>query len=288
MIRCPICGTVANAGVDPCARCGTQLIPVVPPISTAGSPPVGPPLQEMPLRDDRPRAPVPPHGRRRTVLVITIAVLFVAVTAIAVAGATSGSNNEAAPADVTSSSLQPGGIPPSSATPTTPVTISSAPTSNPSTTTTARAQAIAIEHVLERSDQAHNSIGTAISGVDNCNQLGSDYSILENADTIRDNLASEMTPQSASLLPNGAQLVAVLRQALTASSEADASYAAWAQVEEGGCTTGDTGQPDFMAAARYDGSAGSVKATVAHLWNPIAARYRLYVLKIDSNGAWNF
>lgn len=130
--------------------------------------------------------------------------------------------------------------------------------------------------LLAQSVTDRSSIVNAASSVSQCGPpLSQDPQVFETAASARQRLASQLAS-----LPGRSALPGQMLQALTgawqASAMADRDFARWARDElSQGCTHNDQADPNFQAAAGPDGRATTAKKAFVHLWNPMAAQYRL-------------
>jgi hypothetical protein len=131
---------------------------------------------------------------------------------------------------------------------------------------------------LSQSASARPEVQNAISGVENCTLSPADgENALGQAIATRQNAVSGLQGLDVSQVPNGAQMVSLLTQALTASIAADNDYKSWMQdFQAAGAPCGATAattDANYSAGNTASASASSAKSGFLALWNPIAPNY---------------
>ncbi len=166
--------------------------------------------------------------------------------------------------------------------PTVPVLGSSGPpatTGAPPTTTRgsdAKAQANAIDQLLNASSASRQKLSPALTAVDNCADMSGAITTLQQVTTERDTQVQQSQSLVVDQLQNGAQLRSTLTQALTFSLQADQKFTAWAQaVAQTGCPGQAPHEDNYAAAQAASASATTSKQQFVALWNPVAATYGL-------------
>jgi hypothetical protein len=290
-MRCPSCGQDADPANALCPHCHAALhIPAAPtspyagapgqygagheythpqyaapPAQQYGTPPpvTAPPDYGWPSGNYQVLEPGPPPERRRSPwiwVVIVIAVLLVgAGAAIAV---------------VKVMAKHPAGTrigaPSSSAAPTT------APASSGAASADGKAQAVAIDQLLNASSASRQKLGPALTAVDGCGDINSAITTLQQVTTERDGQVKQGQGLAVDQLNGGAQLKSALVQALTFSLQADQKFTAWAQaVAAAGCSGHAPHEDNYAAGQAASGSATTNKQQFVALWNPVAATYGL-------------
>lgn len=236
--------------------------PVSRPVRASGLPPTWLPQRATPP----PRVGAAPL----VIAVVVVAVIVVAagVTFVVVAVRHSSSPQVAA----RSPGLQPGTVP---LIPTT----TGAPSGPPTAPTGGAAAAVQIAGYVDQSAHVRAQVSGAISQVESCDlPAAQGEGILEQAVGLRSQALSGLQSVDASGIPEGAQIVQQLAQALTSSSAADQSYQAWMvdfANQASPCHTDPGTDANFRA-----GDAASQQATVAKeafvaAWDPVAPMYQL-------------
>jgi hypothetical protein len=302
-MTCPIC---AFPGNDPaavrCANCGFAMRPPPPnplpypdpeppvvaaydvypisgdpaPYPTGGWPQVGPVSAPPPVSGPpdagfappvfAPPAPVRPQRSRVVVpLTVIVVVLVIASTVIAVVRMTGGSRYT--PAAVgTTVSAGAGWVVPSPA-----AARTGAP---PAARADPRAQAAAVDAVLDASGASRTKLNDAISLVGDCTLIEKAIADLRSVGVERQSQQSSVAAFDLSALPEGEQLRALLTQALGHSLAADRSFVLWGQAVQGsGCDGG--GRGDYQEAQRQSRLASDAKTRFVGVWNPVAVRHGL-------------
>jgi hypothetical protein len=289
-MRCPSCGQDADPANALCPHCHAALhIPAAPsapyapqyapPPTQYGPPPqqyappppqYGPPPHEQPdygwpSGNYQVLEPGAPPERSRSPwlwVVVIIAVLLVgggaAIAAVKLTKHSSGT---------------PIGAPSTRHPATTGGTTGGAPTS---ASADGRAQAQAIDTLLNASSASRQKLGPALTAVDGCGDVNGAIGTLQQVTTERDGQVRQGQSLAVDQLNGGAQLKGALVQALTFSLQADQKYTAWAQaVAAGGCSGHATHDANFAAAETASASATTNKQQFVALWNPVAATYGL-------------
>lgn len=160
-----------------------------------------------------------------------------------------------------------------------PTTSSSAPASTTTTTAASspRREAMAINTLLGQSSSDRSAIVGATNDISSCGNLSQDESTLNAAAQSRRLLIAELPQLKTAQLVGADQLISALTSAWQASTQSDASYAAWAgDLLSSGCTgQASTNDPNWQAAQVSDAQATAAKQQVATLWGPIASAYGL-------------
>ncbi|MEV4141993.1 hypothetical protein AB0J72_58825 [Dactylosporangium sp. NPDC049742] len=274
-------------------------------VSISGRPAPGPPVSGPPYGMPVPEAPIsgppvslspapgPPHGlyaapqrsRAGLPLTVIVAVLVLAGAVIAVvrmtggtrftpasAGSTAGAAWPKSPGQSTGQSTgQPTGQPPGQGRPTqvaVPGAASGAVPGDP------RAQAAAVDAVLDASVASRTKLNAAIARVDDCTAVEQAIADLRAVGTERQAQLDAVAAADLSALAGGEQLRGLLTDALRYSLAADRSFVLWGQaVQAGGCDGG--GRSDYQEAQRQSRLAGDAKARFLAVWSPVAAHHGL-------------
>jgi hypothetical protein len=138
-------------------------------------------------------------------------------------------------------------------------------------------QAAAVDALLRENAGTRSGVGDAVASVQQCDALADDADVFSLAATARRDLLDRLTALDVGALSGGAQAVADLRTAWSASADADDAYEQWAEsLDTGGCSPDSTGHaPQFQDAADASGQATSAKKTFVGEWNAIADLYGL-------------
>jgi hypothetical protein len=283
-MRCPSCGQDADPANALCPHCHAALhIPAAPsapyapppqygpPPPQYGPPPpqYGPPPQQpdygWPSGNYQVLEPGPPPERSRSPwlwVAVVIGVLLVGGGAAIAAVKLSGHPVRS-----------PTGAPSTRHPATTGGTTGSAPTSG---SADGKAQAQAIDTLLNASSASRQKLGPALTAVDGCGDVNGAIGTLQQVTTERDGQVRQGQNLAVDQLNGGTQLKAALVQALTFSWQADQKYTAWAQaVAAAGCSGHAAHDANYSAAETASGSATTNKQQFVALWNPIAATYGL-------------
>ena len=140
-----------------------------------------------------------------------------------------------------------------------------------------RSSVASIASYLSQSAAARPGVQNAINGVEDCSMSPSDgESALGTAITTRQNAVAGLGSVDVSQVPNGAQMVGLLTQALNASITADQAYQSWMQdFAKAGAPCGATPNQDsnYVAGNNASQTASTDKGSFLALWNPIAPTY---------------
>jgi hypothetical protein len=288
-MRCPSCGQDADPANALCPNCHAALhIPAAPstpyapqyappPPQYAPPPPqYGPPPQQYgppqpppdygwPSGNYQVLEPGPPPERSRSPwlwVVVVIAVLLVgggaAIAAVKLTKHPGGTRT---------------GAQPTTAAATTRGTTSGGPAS---ASADGRAQATAVDALLNASSASRQKLGPALTAVDGCGDVNGAITTLQQVTTERDGQVRQGQGLTVDQLNDGAALKSALVQALTFSLQADQKFTAWAQaVAGGGCSGHATHDDNYNAAQTASSSATTSKQQFVALWNPVAATYGL-------------
>ena len=234
-------------------------------------------------RLDRPVAePVPPWDRRVPVPVRRkpfrrgwlIAAAAAAVLASVGAGAfLAGKIGHA-------SGSAPGAGGPSQAGSTSPVT---SPPANSATVTRppGAAAMAALGSYLSRSASVRPTIQSAIDGVQSCSESPANgEATLQQAISARQDILSHLPALWVSAVPNGAQLVSTLTQAMQDSITADKDYQSWMADSAGSgrpCGSDPSQDSSYAAGQRASAAATAAKSAFVAIWDPMAPRYGQHV-----------
>ncbi|MFJ7902940.1 hypothetical protein ACIQ6V_21010 [Streptomyces sp. NPDC096198] len=143
----------------------------------------------------------------------------------------------------------------------------------------AKAQAVALDKLLDDSGNSRGAVIKAVADVKACQNLDGAAGDLRDAAQQRNELVNRLSGLAVDKLARHGELTAALTSAWKASAAADTHYAAWADQVSGNkkaCAKGQahtTGQT--AAGNRASGTASAEKAKAANLWNAIAQDYGL-------------
>jgi hypothetical protein len=189
-----------------------------------------------------------PTGNRRVLVVGGVALAVVAVIGIVIA-MTGGSPGK--PAASPSSSLTP---------------------SASAATTSPKQQADMVYQLIQQSEQLRADASSGVVEVNACKKLSDAQSLLASTAQKRQNQADSVVKLDVSGINNGAELVAQLKAAWSASAQFDSAYAQIAGDMQGGCTTGAVKKDaNYQAANHAVSAANGAKDQAALLWNKVAA-----------------
>jgi hypothetical protein len=139
-----------------------------------------------------------------------------------------------------------------------------------------RAQAAAIDALLNASGASRTQLGPALNQVEACGDLDSAATTLAQIVSQRDAQVRQGQALAVDRLENGTQLRTTLVQALTSSLRADQSFVKWLDnTKTAGCTGHATHDADYADAQAASADATLNKQSFVALWNPVAARYAL-------------
>ncbi|MET7403140.1 hypothetical protein ABZS66_57645 [Dactylosporangium sp. NPDC005572] len=294
-MTCPVCWFPGNdPAAERCAQCGwvlpvagqqyAQPVPVSPPISVnpisvnpvSGYPVSGPPPVGY-HTGYYPPVPVPARSRGlRVVLPLTVivVVLVIASTVIAVVrltGRDTGTVAGSAAAGVTALDSPSAATPAGSAAP---AVTSAAPAATSAPAADPRAQAAAVDAVLDASIASRKKLNDAIKLVGDCTLIEKAIGDLRTVGTERESQMASVSRFDLSALPRGEELRSLLNEALSYSLAADRSFVLWAQAVQGsGCGGGGSGHYDEAQAQSRNASAA--KERFVAVWNPVVAPYGL-------------
>ncbi|MGC0423639.1 hypothetical protein [Embleya sp. AB8] len=213
--------------------------------------------------------PGPGSGRSRTPLIAAGVGALVVVAAIGVfASGAFGNDDKSDPAAnkgaaASNSSTKPdpaGGAAPQTAAP------------PPAKADDTAAQASAVDQLLQSGAGSRQAVSQAVQQIQKCEDPAAGAQALAAAAQQRDQQIAGLGKLTTDKLPSGADLVAGLREAWTASAESDRELAAWGtEMASGGCRDHRADYTDHKRAAdRAGGRATTAKNKVVGLWNPIA------------------
>jgi hypothetical protein len=141
-----------------------------------------------------------------------------------------------------------------------------------------KAQALAIDQLLNASSASRQKLGPALTAVDGCSNVNGAVTTLQQVTAERQNQVAQGQSLAVDQLTNGKQVQTTLVAALTASWQADQKFTAWAQgVAQNGCTGHAPHDDNYNGAQTFSGSATTAKQQFVALWNPIAQTYGLQV-----------
>ena len=254
--------------------------PQVPPVS-GGAPYPGMPVSPQPI-SVTPISGSPQPGyyqplkptRNRVLLPLTVivVVLVIASTVIAVVKLR-GSSDTAGPGPTGVATTHDGGGPaPANTTPvagvTTPAAATTAPAGDP------RAQAAAVDALLDASISSRTKLNAAIDLVNKCTLIEKAISDMQTVGNERQSQIDSVTRFDLSAIAEGEQVRSMLKEALGFSLAADRNFVPWGQAEQGsGCNGG--GQGYYDEAQRQSKNASDAKGRFLGVWNPVAGRYGL-------------
>jgi hypothetical protein len=206
----------------------------------------------------------PSRGRLLVPLTVIVVVLVIASTVIAVVKLTGNSDGGTPVADTSDRSVI---TPTTTAPPTT-----SPPTDGPAADP--KAQAAAVDAVLDASISSRKKLNDAIDLVNKCSFLDKAIGDMQTVGTERQSQIDNVTKFDLSGIPEGEQVRAALKEALGFSLAADKSFVPWGQAElSSGCNGGGDGYYD--EAQRQSKNATDAKNRFLGVWNPVASRYGL-------------
>ncbi|GAA3193769.1 hypothetical protein GCM10010532_010900 [Dactylosporangium siamense] len=137
-----------------------------------------------------------------------------------------------------------------------------------------RAQAAALDALLDASGASRTKLNDAIARVEECTRIEQAIVDLRTVGTERQAQLDGVAAADLSALPEGERLRALLTEALGYSLAADRSFVLWGQaVRGGGCDGG--GRADHREAQRQSKLAGDAKERFLAGWNPVATRHGL-------------
>ncbi|WP_426507160.1 hypothetical protein ACPPVO_53590 [Dactylosporangium sp. McL0621] len=245
----------------------------VPPVSGAPYPgvPVSPtPISVTPISG----SPQPEYyqplkpSRSRVLLPLTVivVVLVIASTVIAVVKLTGGPSGAAV---ASQSSDAPAPVPTTTAPGPTPTTAGpTQPAGDP------KAQAAAVDALLDASISSRTKLNAAIDLVNNCTLFEKAIGDMRTVGTERQSQIDSVSRFDLSAIPEGEQVRSMLKEALGFSLAADRSFVPWGQARQSsGCSGG--GQADYEEAQRQSQNASDAKGRFLGVWNPVASRYGL-------------
>jgi hypothetical protein len=155
-------------------------------------------------------------------------------------------------------------------------TATTPPAPTPTTQPISQQQAAALSGLLAQSASDRAAIVAAVADVNNCGDLYSDETTLDDAYSSRESLLSQLQNLNLGLLAGGSQLSTYLTNAWQASAAADQSYANWASDElNSGCTVDDDSDLNYQNAESSDDQSTANKTSFAAAWNPVATSYGL-------------
>jgi hypothetical protein len=244
-------------------------VPVSPmPISVtpiSGSPQSG---YYQPLKPSRSRALLP--------LTVIVVVLVIASTVLAVVKLTGGPGSDTATGPTSTTVTSGGGGPgpnPTNAGPTTPVATTNGNGGNAGTGDP-KAQAAAVDALLDASISSRTKLNAAIDLVNKCTLIEKAISDMQVVGDERQSQIDSVTRFDLSAIAEGEQLRSMLKEALGFSLAADRSFVPWGQARQAsGCSGG--GQNHYDEAQRQSKNASDAKARFLGVWNPVAGRYGL-------------
>jgi hypothetical protein len=136
-----------------------------------------------------------------------------------------------------------------------------------------RAQAIAIDALLDESVAGRARLSSAINDINACDVTSATRADIQAAIDSRANSITRLDALEVGAIPEGAALKADLRAALSASHAADVAYLAWVQAAGTNCPR--TTDATFAAVTAANAQATQAKTAFVAKWNPVATRYGL-------------
>jgi hypothetical protein len=150
------------------------------------------------------------------------------------------------------------------------------PPASSAAATDGRAQAMAIDALLNASSASRNQLGPALAKVDACGDLNAATTMLDQIILDRAGQLEQGKALAVDQIDGGAALRDKLVQALQYSLEADKDFAAWLQsTKTNGCTGQAPHDANYSAAQAASANASANKQSFVQLWNPVAAKYGL-------------
>jgi len=134
-------------------------------------------------------------------------------------------------------------------------------------------QAAAIAGYLSQSSAVRPGISAAIGAIGGCRNIAAAVTTLRQAADVRTRIASSLAPAQVNALPDGEAIRTELRQAMTASAEADRHYAAWGEAVATSCAGQAAHTPEFADAQRSDAVASAAKQRFVQSWNAVAPAF---------------
>jgi hypothetical protein len=139
-----------------------------------------------------------------------------------------------------------------------------------------RAQAAAIDALLDSSTTGRGYLLTAIDDINRCaatTLTGSTLSYIRSARTARQNLLAAVEQTVVSDLPDGNEIKTELTTAVQASYDTDKAYLDWVLASSDNCPT--HADPAWAPVAAANATADRAKQTFVGHWNPVAGKYGL-------------
>ncbi len=148
---------------------------------------------------------------------------------------------------------------------------------------TALAQATAINGVVTQSAAAFSNLGSAITAIESCGDIQGAVTSLQSDATVRTSLASNVETFQVGGLPSGVELRSDLVTALQASASSDQSYALWGNglLASGGCQGTAPQDSNWTAAQASDMQATAAKTAFVTTWTPVAQQFGFTILQPD-------
>jgi hypothetical protein len=142
----------------------------------------------------------------------------------------------------------------------------------------ARAQAQALQALLDRSRNDRRTLLDAIDAVSNCQNLAASISNLQQVAADRSAELSGAQQLQVDSLPDGNDLKSTLTGALNYSAQADESFVQWALgVQSGDCSSASQQSAALDDANNASGQATTAKRAFISVWTPVAQQYNLPV-----------
>lgn len=144
----------------------------------------------------------------------------------------------------------------------------SSPSASSSAKTMPKQQADAVYDLIKQSETLRSDANTGVVDVNGCKDLADAQTLLASTAQKRQSQADSVAKLDVSGIQNGAQLVAQLKAAWSASAQYDNAYAQIAGDMQGNCKTSAVKKDsNYKSANQAAGSADDAKSQAAQLWN---------------------
>jgi len=139
-----------------------------------------------------------------------------------------------------------------------------------------RAQALALNNLLDASQRARVSLSSAVSTAAGCADLNGSYATFTTAYSTRQTLQGRLAALDVTHVVASDRWLPRLQAAWQASAAVDQGYASWTQDLQSFCdVTTSTDDTFYMQADAGNATASAAKDAFLAVWNPVATHYGL-------------
>jgi hypothetical protein len=149
----------------------------------------------------------------------------------------------------------------------------SSPSSQPAASSgaTEKQQLDAVYSLIQQSEQLRSVVNSAVGSIEQCQNQAQDANKLRASAAKRRSLAAQVARLPVNKVPQGTQLVSLLRDGWSQSADSDTAFAAWGDDLATKCKPGKLPHnADYQRGVNASGVASNTKQRAAALWDEIA------------------